>query len=142
MNYDFLADLVVLVHLLFVVFALLGGLLVLRWLPLVFLHVPCMLWAATVEFLGLVCPLTPLEISLRQRAGQAGYEGGFVEEYLVPILYPGSLTPAIQIVLGFVVLAVNAWVYVLVIRKYRWGQSFSRSSSSASRDKDEEISTG
>ena len=113
----FLADLVLVFHLAFVVFVLLGALLV--WVRpwLAFIHLPAVTWAVLLEFFGWICPLTPLEQDLRRAAGQAGYEGGFVEHYLVPILYPPGLTPSIQWVLGGIVLLVNLFLYGLLIRR-------------------------
>lgn len=114
---SFAADAVVLVHLLFILFALLGGLLLLRWPSLVWVHVPAVVWGITVEVLHLQCPLTPLENSLRRTAGEAGYSGGFIDNYLLPIIYPAGLTPQIQLWLGAVVLVVNLLVYAMVIRR-------------------------
>lgn len=105
------ADTVVLAHLAFIVFALGGGLLVWRWPRLAWLHVPALIWAVVVQWLVLICPLTPLENALRRAAGGAGYRGGFVEHYLMPLLYPTGLTVDIQWLLGGVVLVVNALVY-------------------------------
>jgi len=105
------ADAVVVFHLLFILFALLGGLLVWRWRSLVWLHVPAAMWGVLVELMHWPCPLTPLEQSLRQAAGQAGYSGGFVEHYLLPIIYPAGLTPQIQIGLGLFVLLLNTLIY-------------------------------
>ena len=114
------ADTVVLIHLLFILFVLLGGLLVLRWPRLALLHLPAAAWGMAVEFLHLYCPLTPLENRLRLAAGQAGYDGGFVEHYLIPLIYPAGLTPQIQLWLGGVVLVVNALVYGwLLLRLWR-----------------------
>lgn len=112
-----LADLVVILHFLFVVFALLGGLLVLRWRRLVWWHAPAVVWAVLIEVAGWICPLTPLEQSLRRAAGLAPYEGGFVAHYLLPVLYPEGLTREVQWLLAGVVLAVNALVYGRVLRK-------------------------
>ena len=106
-----LADAVVTLHALFVVFALLGGALVL-WRPrIAIVHLPAAAWAAWVEFTGTICPLTPLENSLRRAAGAAGYDGGFVEHYLLPALYPAGLTSRMQVALGVVVVALNALFY-------------------------------
>ncbi|MDQ2669395.1 MAG: DUF2784 domain-containing protein, partial [Gemmatimonadota bacterium] len=91
-----LADLVVGLHLAFVVFVVLGGLLVLRWPRLALVHLPVAVYGALIEWIGWVCPLTPLENMLRREAGGAGYEGGFVEHYIVPLLYPGQLPDAAQ----------------------------------------------
>lgn len=109
--YLFWADLVLILHLGFVVFVLCGGLLVLRWRRLAWLHLPAAAWGAVVEFTGWVCPLTPLESRLRTSAGQSGYRSDFVAHYLLPVLYPDDLTREVQLILGTVVLAVNILVY-------------------------------
>jgi len=116
-----LADAVVVFHLLFIAFAVAGGALVLRWPRLALLHLPAAAWAAYTEFSGTICPLTPLENALRQRAGGVGYAGGFVEHYLIPLIYPAGLTPSIQLVLGMLVVAVNATFYALALRRARRG---------------------
>lgn len=119
------ADAVVTFHLLFILFVLLGGLLVLRWPWAAVLHLPAMTWGAAVEFLHLYCPLTPLENALRSRAGDQGYDGGFIEHYLIPLIYPAGLTPQIQLWLGGIVLLINASVYgallVRGVRRFRRG---------------------
>lgn len=120
MIYGVLADLLVLVHLAFVVFVVAGGLAVLRWPVVAWAHLPAAAWGALIEFTGWVCPLTPLENRFRAMAGEAGYPGGFVEHYLVPLLYPGALTREIQIGLGVAVVVVNVVIYALVVRR-RWG---------------------
>jgi hypothetical protein len=114
-----LADLVVTFHVAFVVFVVTGGLLVLRWPRLAWLHLPCALWGAWVELSGWICPLTPLEISLRVAAGEAGYKGGFLEHYVIPMLYPAGLTRGIQVGLGVAVLVVNVAAYAAVVRRVR-----------------------
>jgi hypothetical protein len=111
MLYRLLADAVVLFHLLFVAFAVLGGLLALRWRWLPWLHLPALAWAALVEFNGWICPLTPLENNLRAASGAAGYDGGFIEHYLLPMLYPAALTRDVQFWLGTGLLAINAVAY-------------------------------
>jgi hypothetical protein len=111
MAYRFLADATVVFHGLFVVFVVLGGLLVLRWRRVAWLHLPCAAWGALIELAGWICPLTPLENHFRRLAGQVGYGGGFVETYLLPLLYPGRLTREIQLALGAVVVLVNVAIY-------------------------------
>lgn len=120
MLYRLLADLVVLVHLVFVIFAVAGALLVLRWRWLVWAHVPAVVWAALIEFAGWICPLTPLENRLRISGGGAEYHGGFIDHYLLPILYPSGLTRGVQVLLGSFVLLVNVGIYSwLVVRAMR-----------------------
>jgi hypothetical protein len=111
MMYLLLADLVLIVHLAFVVFVLCGGLLVLKWPWIAWLHLPAAAWGAVVEFTGWICPLTPLENWLRVQSGEAGYEDDFTTRYLLPILYPGDLTRDIQLLLGTVLVVLNAAVY-------------------------------
>lgn len=118
MFYRILADSVVLIHLCFIVFSVFGGFLVLRRRWWVWVHIPAVLWAALIEFRGWLCPLTPIENWLRQAGGAAGYEAGFVENYIVPIIYPSSLTQEIQITLGLLVLTINLFIYGWVW--YRW----------------------
>ncbi len=110
-SYRLLADLTVVAHFVFVLFAVGGGLLVLRWRRIVWLHIPAAVWAALIEFYGWVCPLTPLENWLRVRSGASGYRGGFIEHYILPVLYPRALTRELQIVLGIFVLVVNLAIY-------------------------------
>ena len=117
--YLVLADLVVVVHFLFVAFALLGGLLALRWPRVVWIHLPAAVWGVLVEMAGWICPLTPLEQHLRHQAGLPPYEGGFLAHYLLPVLYPEELTRETQWLLASVVLGVNAVVYGLLVRR-RW----------------------
>lgn len=117
MKYRLLADAVVLLHLAFVLFVLLGGLLVLRWPRLAWVHLPVVAWGAGIEFLGAICPLTPLENHWRRLAGEEGYAGGFVEHYVIALLYPSGLTHGMQVALGGMVLAVNAGIYLAVWRR-------------------------
>ncbi len=105
------ADLLVVLHLGFVLFVILGGLLVGRWGWLVLLHLPAVVWGALLEFYGWVCPLTPWEQQLRLAAGEAGYTGSFIEHYLLPVLYPEGLTRSVQILLGAGVLLINLIIY-------------------------------
>jgi hypothetical protein len=115
--YGVLADLVLVVHLGFVLFVALGGLLVFRWPRLAWIHLPAAAWGALIEFTGGLCPLTPLENHLRRLAGEAGYAGGFVEHYVTAVLYPGGLTRGAQLVLGTLVLLVNAVIYRRILRR-------------------------
>ena len=112
-----LADFVLVVHLAFVTFVVLGGLAALRWPRLAWIHIPVALYGASVEFLGFICPVTPLEVWLRQRGGEAGYTGGFVEHYVTGVLYPAGLTRQLQFELGILVLAINAGVYAVWWRR-------------------------
>jgi hypothetical protein len=114
-----LADAVLVLHLAFVAFAALGAALLPRWPRLVWLHLSALAWAAWVEFANRVCPLTPLENALRRAAGEAGYAGGFVEYYLVPLVYPPALTREAQWLLGALLLAVNAALYARWWRRRR-----------------------
>jgi Protein of Unknown function (DUF2784) len=111
MSLAILADAVLVLHGLFIVWAVLGGLTVWWRARLAWLHLPALAWANWISFSGAYCPLTPLEQSLRRQAGQAGYEGGFIEHYLAAAIYPEGLTPAVQMLLGAAVLAFNLWVY-------------------------------
>lgn len=117
MNYGLLADGVLAIHALFIVFAVLGGFLALwrPWIALV--HIPAALWGAYVEFSGQICPLTPLENRFRDLAGEAGYTGGFIAHYITPLIYPEGLTREIQLWLGVVVVAINLLAYGLLARK-------------------------
>ena len=117
MPYRTLADLVLVFHLAFVLFVVLGGLLVLRWPKLAWAHLPAAGWGALIEFAGWICPLTPLEQRLRVLAGQAGYEGGFIEHYVTAWLYPSGLTRTVQLVLGAAVLALNLAIYTRLLRR-------------------------
>jgi hypothetical protein len=122
MAYRILADLVVGVHALFVAFVVVGGLLALRRPWVAALHLPAAVWGALIELQGWICPLTPLENSLRAAAGEAGYQGGFIEHYLLPVLYPAGLTRGVQLGLGSVVIAVNLLVYgIFLVRRRRAG---------------------
>jgi hypothetical protein len=109
--YRIAADFILIVHLLFILYVLLGGLLAYRWRWMVFIHLPCVIWVALLEFYGWICPLTPLEQQLRLAGKQDGYSGGFVEHYLLPIIYPSGLTPRIQIIIGIFVIAINVVIY-------------------------------
>jgi hypothetical protein len=100
-----------------VLFVVLGGLLVLQWPGVAYLHIPAAAYGAAIEFAGWVCPLTPLENWLRRRAGGTGYSGSFIEHYILPVLYPTALTRDIQLILGLLVIAANLIIYAYVIRR-------------------------
>ena len=114
-----LADAVVVLHAAFVAFVVAGGLLVLRYRRIAWLHVPAVAWAAFIEMSGGVCPLTPLENALRGAAGDVGYTGGFVEHHLIPLIYPPGLTPRLQFALGLFVVGLNLAVYAAAWRRRR-----------------------
>ncbi len=118
MLWGLLADAVVVAHLAFVAFVVAGGLLALRWPRVAWLHVPAALWGAAIELGGWVCPLTPLENRLRTLAGEPGYGGGFVERYLIPVLYPPGLDRELQLALGVGVVVVNLIAYGAVLALY------------------------
>lgn len=119
MIYSALADLVLVVHFGFILFVVLGGLLALRWPRAAFVHLPAAVWGILIELFGWVCPLTPIENSLRRSAGEAGYSGGFIEHYLLPVIYPGGLTREVQFALAAIVVVVNLVVYLIVWRRTR-----------------------
>ncbi|HUP92396.1 MAG TPA: DUF2784 domain-containing protein [Solimonas sp.] len=113
------ADAVLVAHLAFILFVVLGALLVVwrRWIAA--LHLPALAWGLWVEAAHRICPLTPLENALRERAGEAGYSGGFIEHYLVPLIYPAGLTHEIQLGLGFGLAAWNLLLYGWALRRWR-----------------------
>ena len=117
MIYSFLADLLVVFHLVFILYVMAGALLIFKWPKTLWLHLPACFWGMTVEFTGWICPLTPWEIQLRIPAGEEGYTGSFIEQYLIPIIYPIGLTREVQMVLGGTVLIVNLSLYTLILIK-------------------------
>lgn len=119
MLHALLADLVLLVHGLFILFVLLGGFLVLRRPVVAFWHLPAVIWGVIIETGGCVCPLTHLENRFRRQGGQSGYGGSCVEHYLEPVLYPVGLTEQLQLLLGLLLLSVNLVVYILLLRRRR-----------------------
>ncbi|MDH5298763.1 MAG: DUF2784 domain-containing protein [Desulfobulbaceae bacterium] len=123
MPYLALANLVVFTHFAFILFVVLGGFLLLRWPRLAWLHLPAAVWGAMIEFMGWICPLTPLEDRLRTAAGQSGYRSGFIDHYLLPLIYPGQLTRRLQFFLGLAVVLVNATLYGWLLFRRRPGQS-------------------
>ena len=117
--YAFLADLVLVVHLAFIIYVVLGGTLALRWPRYTWVHLTAVAWAAIIELANWRCPLTPLENRLRRLAGEGGYESGFIEHYLVLVIYPAGLTRGTQIILGLLVVTVNLVIYAWVWRRRR-----------------------
>ncbi|HET9151332.1 MAG TPA: DUF2784 domain-containing protein [Gemmatimonadales bacterium] len=119
MLYGMLAEAVVLLHLGFVLFVIFGGLLAFRWRRAPWFHLPAAAWGALIEFAGWICPLTPLENWLRRLGGQSGYQGGFVEHYILPVLYPRGLTRNVQVLLGTLVVLFNLAIYLMLRRRGR-----------------------
>jgi hypothetical protein len=117
--YRALADAVLVLHLGFVLFVVLGGLLVLRRPRLAWVHIPAAIWGVLIEYTGWICPLTPLENSFRTSGGETGYSGGFIQHYIQPVLYPAGLTRATQVVLGSLALILNLAAYGIVISRMK-----------------------
>lgn len=119
MIYAWLADLVLLLHIGFILFVALGGVLVLRWPRLAWLHLPCVAWGVVVELTGWYCPLTPLENHYLRLAGLQGYAGDFLQHYLLATIYPAGLTREAQTVIGLTALALNVPVYGWLLYRRR-----------------------
>jgi len=117
--FAFFAEMVVFLHLGFVLFVMLGGLLVLKWKWVLWVHLPAAMWGTLIEFTGWICPLTPLENWLREAGGRQGYQSDFIEHYVMPLLYPTGLTREIQIFLGVLVILLNVGIYVLVLYRQK-----------------------
>ncbi|HVS31812.1 MAG TPA: DUF2784 domain-containing protein [Thermoanaerobaculia bacterium] len=117
MIYSLLAKLVALTHFAFIMFVIAGGLLVLRWPRLAWIHVPAAVWGVLIEFAGWYCPLTTWENTLLRRAGQAGYSNGFIEHYLFALIYPEGLTRSMQVAIGVVVIVVNVAIYARLAQR-------------------------
>lgn len=115
MFFHLAANAVLLLHLAFIVFAVLGATLAFRWRWIPYVHLPAAAWAFFVEASGRICPLTYLENNLRSEAGQSGYSGGFIEHYLLPIIYPAGLTHSTQIWLAGAVIVINAAIYARLL---------------------------
>lgn len=123
MRHSLLADAVLLFHLAFILFVVLGALLLWRFPRLIWLHLPAVIWAGLIEIGGFVCPLTPLENHLRRLSGEAAYQGGFIERYLLPIIYPDELPRGVQLGLGVAVLVINVLAYAWLRRRARRHQA-------------------
>lgn len=122
MLYRVLADIIVLIHLAFIIFVIFGGFLVLRWRWLFWFHIPAAIWGALIEFVGWICPLTPLENQFRMKSGEVGYQNGFIEHYIIPLIYPDELTRSLQITLSIFVIIINIIIYSLIFsRKLKKG---------------------
>ena len=117
--YNVFTNAIVLTHFLFIAFVVCGGLLVIRWPRIAFVHLPAAIWGAVVEIFGWICPLTPLENHFRLLAGESSYSGDFISRYLIPLIYPENLTTSIQQFLGGLVVAVNIIIYTIAIQKRR-----------------------
>lgn len=113
------ADLVLVLHFAFISFVAAGALLLLKWPRVIYLHIPAIIWGILIEAKGWICPLTPLEQWLRLQAGQSGFKTGFIEYYLLPIIYPSGLTRNIQIGLALLVFFINLLIYSWLILRYK-----------------------
>ena len=118
MLYGLAADLLVLIHFSFIIFVVLGGLLVLRWPKVAWAHLPAVAWGAWIEFAHATCPLTPFEKSLRAAAGQDAYEGGFISHYIIPLIYPPGFDAETATILGYIVISVNVMFYSIVLNRH------------------------
>lgn len=116
--YHLLADAIVIIHFLFIIFIIGGGLLVISWPRVAFFHLPAAIWGAAVEIFGWICPLTPLENRFRCLAGENSYSGDFIVQYMIPVIYPENLTTSVQKILGALVIVVNIIFYLIAIRKH------------------------
>ena len=117
MPYALLTDALIVFHFLFVGFVIFGGVVVLRWHRAAFIHLPAAAWGVFIEWSGFLCPLTPLENYLRQQAGLDVYQGGFVDHYIMPVLYPAGLTRDTQMVLGALILVINVSLYAIAFTR-------------------------
>lgn len=133
MHYRLLADGVVAVHFMFVIFVVAGGLIVYYRPRVIWVHLPCAFWGALVEFAGWICPLTPLENYLRHKSLAGVYYDGFITHYMLSLLYPEALTRQIQVLLGFLVVGINLLLYGYVVKRLRQKKKVSRQKSATSR---------
>lgn len=114
----FTADLIVLIHFSFILFVIFGGFLALKWRMFIWLHVPAAVWGALIEFTGWICPLTTLENKLRRNNGDGAYSTGFIEHYIIPVIYPEGLTRNIQIAMGIALVLLNLFIYIRFFKKW------------------------
>lgn len=119
MIYQFLADFAVVVHFLFIIFVVMGSLLVFRWRRLAWIHLPTAIWGVLIEWMGWICPLTPLENFLRKRGQLATYPSGFIEHYIIPIIYPNGLTRKCQILIGTALIVINIIIYGCILYRLK-----------------------
>jgi hypothetical protein len=117
MVYRLLSDFIVIAHFLYILFVITGALIALRWKKIIWLHIPAVIWGATVEYTGWICPLTPWENRFRMLAGEEVYHGDFIGNYILPVIYPEEVTRNIQIVLGTIVIIVNIMLYGIIINR-------------------------
>ena len=117
MIYRALAEVTLATHAVFIAFVVIGGFLAIHVRRVARFHIPCAIWGALIEFAGWTCPLTPLENVLRRAGGEAGYNEGFIERYLLPLIYPGDLTRELQFLLGALAVGLNLIAYWLVLRR-------------------------
>jgi len=120
MVYRIAADLVAVFHFTFILFVVGGGFLAIRWQKVSWFHIPMAVWGALIEFAGWICPLTPLENKLRLASGDSGFTGGFIEEYLLPVIYPAGMTRGVQIALGSAVIVINVSIYGYLLLQRLW----------------------
>lgn len=119
MFYSIAADALLIVHLLFILFVILGGLLVMRWRGVIYPHLTAVIWGVLVEFNHWICPLTPWENALRHAAGEVSYQSSFIEHYIIPLIYPANLDNETQLILGSSVILINLVIYSLLLWKIR-----------------------
>lgn len=118
MIYRILADMIVIIHMFFILFTVFGGLLVIKYPRVAYIHIPVFIWGAVVEFCNIICPLTPWENYFRELGGAERYASDFIEKYLIPVIYPAGLNVKIQFILGCLVILVNAVVYSIIVYHY------------------------
>jgi len=117
MLFQLAADFIIVLHFTFILFVLVGGILVLKWRWLIWLHLPAVIWGALISFMGWICPLTPLENMLRQAGGGEVYLTGFIEQYIVPLIYPSGFNHEMFVAIGLFVVVVNVIVYAFIFNK-------------------------